>query len=302
MKYWLYLIFASIAWGLNFHMAKMMLQSTNALEAGLWRYVFGVGVLVFFLRGDWPKWSVIKKQSYPLLLIGFVGLFGFNYCLFVGLTKTTAINAALIAGLTPALTLIASRFILKIRISKPQVLGILLALFGVIVLILKGKFSALWKLEFTEGDAWILLGNSIFALHNVWVKQYGDRMSNRHFTFLTNLICLLGFVLLFPFLEFGAFNNYPNSFWLAAFGMGGIGTALAYYFWNQGIAKVGAPQAGIFLNIIPFAAALFALLFGEKIHWYHLISGVVIITGVIIMQLGGNAKVKALLGLATSKS
>ncbi|MCB0631198.1 MAG: EamA family transporter [Saprospiraceae bacterium] len=297
MKYWLYLIFASIAWGLNFHLAKVMLQSTNALEAGLWRYVFGVGVLLFFLWGDWPRWSVIRQHIKPLLLIGLAGLFGFNYCLFIGLTKTTAINAALIAGLTPALTLIASRIILKISITQAQIVGILLALFGVMVLILKGKLTSLLRLEFTEGDAWILLGNSIFALHNVWVRQYSDRMSNRHFTFLTNLICLLGFVLILPWLDFGSWSSYPGNFWLAAFGMGGIGTALAYFFWNKGIARVGAPQAGIFLNIIPFAAALFALLFGEQIHLYHLFSGLIIITGVIIMQLRDKQRIKALLGI-----
>jgi drug/metabolite transporter (DMT)-like permease len=297
MKYWLYLIFASVAWGLNFHLAKMMLQSTNALEAGMWRYIFGVAVLSFFLWNDWPKWSGIRQHYKPLLLIGLVGLFGFNYCLFIGLTKTTAINAALIAGLTPALTLIASRIILKIAITKAQVLGIVLALFGVMVLILKGRISALFNLEFTEGDAWILLGNSIFALHNVWVRQYSGRMSNRHFTFLTNLICLLGFILILPLLEFGSIREYPTNFWLAAFGMGGIGTALAYFFWNKGIAKVGAPQAGIFLNIIPFAAALFALLFGERIHLYHLASGMIIISGVIIMQLRDKKRIRSLLGL-----
>lgn len=287
MKYWFYLTFATVSWGLNFHLAKVMLEDSTALEAGLWRYVFGVAVLLFFLWRDWPRWSAVKAQFWPLFLVGFVGLFGFNYCFFVGLSKTSAINAALIAGLNPATTLLLSRYILKTTISKAQIAGILLALFGVAFLILKGKLFSIFQLKLNEGDVWILAANFIFGLHNVWVKQYGGKISNRHFTFLTNLLCLLGFLLLLPVLEIGSIIAYPLDYWLAAVGMGGVGTALAYYYWNKGIAHVGAPQAGIFMNMVPFSAAIFALLFGETIQVFHLISGVIIVSGVIIMQLKG---------------
>lgn len=291
MKYWFFLAFATISWGLNFHLAKMMLEDSSAMEAGLWRYVFGVGVLLFFLWGDWPKWSAVKQQLRPLFLVGFIGLFGFNYFFFVGLSKTSAINAALIAGLNPATTLILSKFILKIPISKAQIAGILMALFGVIFLILKGKIFSLLSLQLNEGDAWILLANVVFALHSVWVKQYGGHLSNRHFTFLTNFVCLLGFVFLLPFLEFGSITDYPTQYWVAAMGMGGVGTALAYYFWNKGIAQLGAPQAGIFMNMVPLSAAIFALFFGETIRFYHIVSGLAIISGVLIMQMKGRKRI-----------
>lgn len=292
MKYWFFLTFATVSWGLNFHLAKVMLDDSSALEAGLWRYMFGVGVLLFFLWGDWPKWSVLKSEWRALLLVGFIGLFGFNYFFFVGLSKTSAINAALIAGLNPASTLLLSKYILKTSITKAQVAGIVMALFGVAFLILKGRIFSLLHLQLNEGDAWILLANIIFALHNVWVKQHSGRLSNRHFTFLTNFFCLLGFVVLIPFLRIGPITTYPPEYWGAAIGMGGVGTALAYYFWNRGIAHLGAPQAGVFMNLVPLSAALFALLFGETIRFYHIISGLVIICGVVIMQLEGRRKVE----------
>lgn len=292
MKYWFFLAFATISWGLNFHLAKMMLEDSSAMEAGLWRYVFGVAVLLFFLWSDWPKWSAVKQQFKPLFLVGFIGLFGFNYFFFVGLSKTSAINAALIAGLNPATTLILSKFILKTAITKAQIAGIIMALFGVIFLILKGNIFSILSLELNEGDVWILVANVVFALHSVWVKQYGGQLSNRHFTFLTNFFCLLGFVIFLPFLEFGKITTYPTQYWVAAIGMGAVGTALAYYFWNKGIAQLGAPQAAIFMNVVPLSAALFALLFGETIQFYHIISGLAIITGVLIMQVKGRKRIR----------
>lgn len=303
MKYWFFLIFATVSWGLNFHLAKIMLQDSSAMEAGLWRYIFGVGVLLTFLWHDWPKWSQIRSQAWPILLIGLIGLFGFNFCFFIGISKTSAINAALIAGLNPATTLLFSRFLLKIPISKAQLAGILLALAGVIFLILKGQLGQIFQLRLNEGDLWMLVANGLFALHHVWVKQYGGVLSNRHFTFLTNLTCLAGFVLLIPFLKIGDIGSYPLIYWLSAIGMGVVGTALAYYYWNKGLARIGAPQAAIFMNMVPFSAALFALLFGEPIHLYHLVSGLVIIGGVVIMQMKGKkAKQPALTAIPSDQN
>ncbi|MBX2875589.1 MAG: DMT family transporter [Saprospiraceae bacterium] len=286
MKYWLLLTVAVVSWALNYHLAKFMMSESSALEAGLWRYVFGIVGLLSFL---WPrpKWSEIRAQTWPFFLVGFVGLFGFNFCFFIGLSKTTAINAALIGGLTPIATLILSRYILKTQITLAQIVGIIIALLGVIYLILEGKVLEIFQLNLNEGDLWIAASSLFFALQNIWVKQYGDRMSNRHFTFFTNLFCLLGFVLCLPFIELGPVLTYPSSYWFAAFGMGVVGTSIAYNFWNQGITHVGASQASIFMNLIPFFTALFGLLFGEHIYGYHIISGILIIAGVVIMQYRG---------------
>jgi drug/metabolite transporter (DMT)-like permease len=155
---------------------------------------------------------------------------------------------------------------------------------GVTFLVLKGNVTDLSQVQISTGDLWIFAANVAFALHHVWVKKYAGKLNNRTFTFLTNAVCLLGFVLVIPFQGVGSVTDYPGLYWLAALGMGGLGTALAYIVWNLGIAKVGAPQAGIFMNFVPVSAAIFAVIFGESLHLYHLISGLLVVSGMVIMQ------------------
>ncbi len=282
----LYLLMATTCWGLNFHLAKLMLSSSSAIEAGLWRYLFGVSVLLIVTARYLPTWQDIRSNLKPLLLIGGIGLFVFNFLFFTGMQYTTAINASLIVGLNPATTLILSSFILGLRISGRQALGIVIAFLGVTLLVLKGNISDLSAVQISVGDLWIFAANIVFALHHVWVKKYAGKLNNRTFTFLTNAVCLLGFVLVIPFQGVGEATEYPAIYWLAAMGMGALGTALAYIVWNLGIAKVSAPKAGIFMNFVPMSAAIFAVIFGESLYLYHLISGLLVISGMVIMQGG----------------
>ena len=284
MKYSLFLAIAAASWGLNFHLAHQMLQYSSPLEGGFWRYAFGVGALILFTIKIWPSWTIIKPYLWHLFLIGFVGLFIFNYLFFLGLTYTSGVNAALIISLNPALTLIFSKWMLGTRINKNHYLGILVAFIGVVILILKGNLSNFHQLSLNQGDGWIMLANTIFALHHVWIKKYTAGLRNTYLTVISNLFCFLGFVLVLPFYGIGDFTEYPSIFWLNAFGIGVMGTAVAYFLWNIGVRNKGPATAGVFMNVVPLATGVFATAFGEIIQVYHLTSGSIIILGILIMQ------------------
>lgn len=261
-----------------------MLQHAHFLEAGFWRYFFGVLVLLFLTYRDFPKFSTFKTHQRGLFLVGLIGLFGFNFLFFLGMQFTTAVNAALIISLNPALTLLFSFLILKTELKKQHILGILLAFMGVLYLLSKGDFSSLQNIQFSKGDMLIFIANAVFALHHVWVKKYAFNISNRQFTLLTNVLCLLCFILFLPFIPTGNLTTYPSNFWLAALGIGALGTALAFFFWNSGVQKIGANQAGIFMNIVPLSAAFLAIFFGESLYYYHLWSALLILGGLGVMR------------------
>ncbi len=285
MRTALYLIIATALWGLNFHLAKVMLQYSPAMVAGFWRYLFGVIVLLGFSYKNLPGWSLIKKNIGSLAFAGIIGLFGFNFFFFWGLKYTTALNAALIVSLNPALALIFSVVLLKTKISSSQIAGVILAFVGVLFLITKGNLYRLNQVEFSIGDFYIFLSNIVFSLYHVWVKKNSGKMETMHFTLITNVMCFLVFLLILPFQELNNFANYSYQFWLAAIGIGAFGTSLAYYLWNKGVGEIGAAQAGIYMNIAPLSTVLFSLFFGEQLFPYHIISFMIIVTGLLIMQL-----------------
>jgi drug/metabolite transporter (DMT)-like permease len=285
MKTALYLILATVLWGLNFHLAKVMLHYSTPMIAGFLRYLFAVIALLAFAFKDMPPWALIKNNLGSLLFIGVVGLFGFNFFFFLGLKYTTAVNASLIGSLNPALTLLLSVIILKTKVSLSQLIGVVIAFIGVVLLITKGHFFNLFQTIFSKGDLYILSANVLFSLYHVYVKKQSGKIATMHLTVITNVLCFLMFTLILPFQDISAVTEYPQPFWWSVMGIGIFGTALAYYAWNKGVSLIGAAQAGIFMNVVPLTAVLFSFIFGEQLFAYHIISFVIIVTGLLLMQL-----------------
>lgn len=285
MKAILYLLIAAILWGINFHFAKIMLQEVKFIEAGFWRYIFGVAPLLFMaFSSGLPKWEQIKQNLKGIILVGVICLFGFNMLFFTGLNYSSAINGALIISSTPMLTLLFSRIILKTPLTKNHILGVIVSLIGVLYLILRGDILGFANINYSIGDLLLFAAAILFALQNVWVKKYAGVLSNINFTFLTNLLCWLSFAILLPFAGTENIANYSNSFWLSALGIGFFGTSVAYYFWNEGIELSSANQAGIMINVIPLSTAIVSVFLGESLYLYHLISALLILLGVFIIR------------------
>lgn len=78
MKAIFYLIIATIFLGLNFHLAKVILKEVDFIEAGFWRFLFGVVTLVVLGVKKLPSFKIIQKNLKGISLTGFIGLFGFN--------------------------------------------------------------------------------------------------------------------------------------------------------------------------------------------------------------------------------
>jgi len=260
-----------------------MLKESHFIEAGFWRYFFGVIPLFILAYRALPPINELRKNIKGVLLVGIVCLFGFNFFFFLGLRYSPAINGSLIVSLTPGLTLLYSNKILSTPLRTQELLGVSISFLGVVYLILKGNILDFSYFEFSWGDILLLIAANFFALQNVLSKKYGGQLSNMNFTFFTNLFCMVSFLLLAPFIIDLSIPDYSSSYWLAALGIGGFGTAVAYLLWNKGIQLTNANQAGVFINVVPLSTAAFSISFGEVLYGYHFVSGLLIILGVIIL-------------------
>lgn len=65
--------------------------------------------------------------------------------------------------------------------------------------------------------------------------------------------------------------------------VGFLASIMAFLSWNFGVSLIGAAKAGVFLNLLPVFAIIFALYFTEvKLYLYQLIGGGIVILGVVI--------------------
>jgi drug/metabolite transporter (DMT)-like permease len=66
-------------------------------------------------------------------------------------------------------------------------------------------------------------------------------------------------------------------------------SALAYLFFNRGIALIGPNRAAPFFHLVPvFGSAMAILLLGEQPRLYHLVGYVLVLAGVIIASRRGS--------------
>ena len=82
-----------------------------------------------------PRDQVRKEDLWKVAVASFLGLFMTQLSFLFAITQTTAIDASIIATLSPIMTLLISAIVIKERITWSGVAGIALSLAGVLILI-----------------------------------------------------------------------------------------------------------------------------------------------------------------------
>ena len=127
-----------------------------------WRWLIGAIVLApFALPKFFEQRKIYRKHFKVLALLGFL-IVGSTSLLMVALNFTSAINVALINAVQPVLTVLLAAAFFREHLSKAGVVGIFLALFGVVAMLSEANWTNLLNLKSNKGDL-IALG-AIFGL------------------------------------------------------------------------------------------------------------------------------------------
>ena len=128
-----------------------------------------VGILILALLIATSKWKLIKslnkKDSVYLLLIGIVGGAIPFYLFFTGLSLIPAINAALIHKTLVFWVALFAIPLLKERMSKTQILGVLMLFAGNLLV---GGFKGF---TFSKGELFVLIATILWGVENVIAKK-----------------------------------------------------------------------------------------------------------------------------------
>ena len=100
-----------------------------------------------------------------------MGLFGFtsfNSFYYIAAHDTIALNLGLVQGTMPAFIIIISRFWLKEQINLPQLFGVLITFFAVLLVVSSGDPYALLKLQLNKGDIVMIFACTLYAVYAVY--------------------------------------------------------------------------------------------------------------------------------------
>lgn len=273
---YLLVVLATVFWGANFNLSKPVVAEMTPLPAAALRFVIAsiLIVLLCALRKERTPWRLYLPRY---VMLGIVGVGGFNVLFFIGMRTTTAVNGALIMALTPLLTSILAGLFLGEKLLLRQWLALPVAIAGVAVVIFGGGAD----FHLAPGDE-LILGAALAwacytALSRRWMPKEVPGLANIAgvltcgAVFLTLVALISGEQLTMPSFHAGSA--------LMAMILGG--TLLSYIFWNAGIARFGAARTGLFMNLVPVASMLISIATGIMPTGAQWLGGAIVIGAVL---------------------
>lgn len=287
------LTLVALFWAGNTIVGRAVYQDLPPMGLAFWRS-FGAFLILlpFGYRRVRDSWGVVTAHWRILALLGFLGMTTFSALVFVGLQYTEAVNGALIQGTLPINIILASLVLFGTLITLRQTLGVVVAMSGLIVIVLRGDTGALLDLSLNPGDPLIWIGVVSHALFSVLLYK---RPQGLDLVAFMTVAYFFGSVFTLPLhgweMAEGRFMpmNF-TAFWASAF-VALFPSVLAQLFWAEAIRQVGATRAGFFIYLTPVFGALMAIgLLGEAFAWFHLVGIALIFAGVYLATAGGGKK------------
>ncbi|HBZ01739.1 MAG TPA: hypothetical protein DEO84_10515 [candidate division Zixibacteria bacterium] len=277
------LAFAALTWGASFVATKICLGYLSPVELMAFRLIIGLPVLFILILVNRVKIS-FGDNKLSILLASLIMLAHF-FIQITGIKYTTATNTGWIISIIPLIVMVMAILFLKEKIHFSMILGISLATLGVIFLISKGKISDISWLRST-GDWLVLASAHTWALYTIVSRKISRTIDPLLLTFvvlLPSAICSTGIVLASSNLT--VLINLPFNIFIALLFLGVITTAISHWFWQRGVASLGASKAGIFLYLEPFATTAIAVpLLHEAFGPFTALGAVLVLSGVLLGQ------------------
>jgi drug/metabolite transporter (DMT)-like permease len=214
------------------------------------------------------------------------GLFALHFLIQItGLEYTTATNTGWIIAVAPVVLALMSRLLLGERITAGLAAGILVATAGIFVLVSGGRWTDLAWLG-SPGDWLILVSAHTWALYTLAVRDLARSEDPLTVTIAVLLPATLGCVAVMAVRsDVSRFLEMPAEATIALVFLGVFGMALAQWFWQIGVARLGAARAGVFLYLEPLATTALAVPYlGEPFGLATLTGGSLVLLGVWIAQ------------------
>lgn len=276
-----------VLWSVNLISARLApgVVTPHVLALGRWGVA---GLILTWLareelwrmrRDVWATW----RQS---IVLGACGMWVCGAWVYLAGESTGAMNISLIYASSPVMIAVGSVLWLGERFSKRQMLGVLLAMLGVVHVVVRGEWTHLTQVQLVPGDLWVVAAAIAWAAYALLQKKWHSPLGS---TARLASICMGGIVVLLPFAVWELMSDHTPVLGLQAAQLVLV-TALvpglaAYwiYGWTQKI--LGASRVAVTLYLGPLYSGIAAwLVLNESLGWHHVWGGAMILSGVALVM------------------
>ncbi len=275
-----------IIWSGNYVVARGISKQVPPISLAFYRWSMAtLCIAPFALRKFIQQRTILFSHKAYLFWTALTGITIFNTFIYLAGHYTSAINLALIGTTAaPIFIVLLSAFVLKEEATVFRITGMAICFVGILILLSQGSVQKLIDFRFGKGDVLVLISALAFSVYSILVRRKPLVIQPLAFLFC---IFTLGTLLLLPFYLYEIRQSSVPVLWnnhmLLTIVYLGIGNSIIGFFgWNAAIGRLGAPTTALFANLIPIFSTIEAvIILGEQFSAVHLVSGVVVITGVV---------------------
>lgn len=289
---YLLLALCALFWAGNWVIARGIQGLMSPVAMAFWRWLAALLILLpFVTKPMCEQWPVIRRSWKILVLLGILGVGAFNTLTYTGLKYTTATNGVLLNSVIPVLIIAINFVFLGQGIGWKQGVGVAISLCGILVIIGRGDPGMLLSLRLNPGDLWVLTAMLAWSVYTVCLRWRPAELSSRAFT---GTLIVVGVLAILPLFAWDFVQGYAttwNAVTLSSVAYFAVfPSVLAYFFWNQAVARVGADRAGVFLHLMPLFGTVLSIAFlGEQLLAFHFAGAALIFSGIFIASRAARA-------------
>jgi drug/metabolite transporter (DMT)-like permease len=280
---YLLLTLTVLFWSGNMVLGRGIRADVPPLALTFWRWAIALTlILPLALPHFKTQWPLLKAAWRPVMILGVLGVGGYNTFAYIALQTTSATNAVLLNSFIPVVTIAISWAFLGKRLRRIEGLGVIISLLGALTIVARGDPQVLAHLNLNLGDIWMLGAVLVWAIYTVGLAW---RPAGVHPMLMLAAMTAVGLAALTPAylweLAQGRHINVHLGSLAALAYVGIFPSFLGYIFYNRGVGEVGASKASLFIHLMPVLGTLLSAIFlGEIPLWYHYLGIGLIFTGI----------------------
>lgn len=275
---------AVIFWGTSFIATKVALNELTPKTIISLRLILASSLLLIIALIRKENFSVNRRNHLNIFVLALIAVFHL-WIQVTGLKFTTAANTGWIIGTAPIFMAILALIFFREKIAALQIIGIVIAMTGLLLLVGKGDITNIDLIE-NKGDLLVLASAftwGVYSMVNKKISLSYPPLMTILYLFIMMAIIIIPFNLNLETID--SVVHLSLISWAAVSFLGLFCSGIAYVIWAYALREMESAKVGAFLYFEPFITVLAAWVFlKETITILMIISGIIITIGVFMVN------------------
>lgn len=281
---YLLILLAVVFWGTSFVATKRVLTEIDPVTIIALRLLLASALLIIIAIITKRKFTVNLKNHGKIFILAVIAVFHL-WIQITGLKYTTASNTGWIIGTAPIFMALLAIIFFKEKMSFVQGTGILIAMFGLLLLFGKGDITSIDLVQ-NKGDL-LVLGSAftwgVYSMVNKKITLSYSPLMTILYLFIMMSVIIVPVNLNKSVIE--SVVHLSTTGWMSILFLGLFCSGIAYVIWAYSLRDIESAKVGAFLYFEPLVTVMAAWVFlQEAVTILMFVSGIIITFGVILVN------------------